>query len=62
MGVPKKRTSKMKRDQRRSGNNTLKFAVQLNACPNCGASVQPHRVCPACGFYKAQKVAAGKAD
>jgi large subunit ribosomal protein L32 len=62
MGVPKKRTSKMRRDRRRAGNNGLKFAVQLNACPNCGAAVQPHRVCPACGHYKAQKVTAGKAD
>jgi len=62
MGVPKKRTSKMRRDRRRAGNNKLKFAVQTNACPNCGAAVQPHRVCPACGFYKSKKVSPGSAD
>jgi large subunit ribosomal protein L32 len=62
MGVPKKRTSKMRRDRRRAGNNKLKFAVQLNACPSCGAAVQPHRVCPACGVYKAKKITAGSAD
>ncbi len=38
MGVPKKRTSKMRRDKRRSANNKLKSAVQLNACANCGAT------------------------
>jgi large subunit ribosomal protein L32 len=62
MGVPKKRTSKMRRDRRRAGNNKLKFAVQVSACPNCGASRMPHRVCPACGFYDSKKVAAGSAD
>jgi large subunit ribosomal protein L32 len=51
MGVPKKRTSKMRRDRRRAGNNSLKAAVQTIACSNCGAAVLPHRVCPACGFY-----------
>ena len=62
MGVPKKRTSKMRRDMRRAGNNKLKVPVQVNACPNCGAATQPHRVCPACGFYKGKKVSAGSAD
>lgn len=62
MGVPKKRTSKMRRDRRRAANNKLKSAVQLNPCPNCGTSVMPHRVCPSCGFYKGKKVSAGSAD
>lgn len=62
MGVPKKRTTKMRRDRRRAANNSLKSAVQTIACPNCGAAVQPHRVCPACGQYKGKKVLAGKAD
>jgi large subunit ribosomal protein L32 len=62
MGVPKKRTSKMRRDRRRAANNKLKSAVQVVACPNCGAAVMPHRVCPACGFYKGKKVSSGSAD
>lgn len=62
MGVPKKRTSKMRRDKRRAGNNKLKSPLQLNACVNCGAATQPHRVCPACGFYKGKKITAGAAD
>jgi large subunit ribosomal protein L32 len=62
MGVPKKRKSKSRRDRRRAAVNTLKSAVQVNTCSNCGAAVQPHHVCPACGYYKAKKVAAGSAD
>ena len=62
MGVPKKRTSKMRRDRRRAGNNKLKSAVQVIACSNCGAPVLPHRVCPACGQYGGRKVLAGKDD
>ncbi|MFT3835394.1 MAG: 50S ribosomal protein L32 [Myxococcaceae bacterium] len=62
MGVPKKRTSKMRRDRRRAANNKLKSAVQVIACANCGAPALPHRVCGACGFYDGKKVAAGKDD
>jgi large subunit ribosomal protein L32 len=62
MGVPKKRTSKMRRDRRRAGNNNLKSLVQVNACGQCGAAVLPHRVCPSCGFYKGKKVSTGSAD
>lgn len=60
MGVPKKRTSKMRRDRRRAGNNKLRTAVQVIACPQCGAKVMPHRVCVACGHYGKKQVTAGK--
>ena len=62
MGVPKKRTSKMRRDRRRAANNKLKQGVQTIACPGCGAPVMPHRACPACGQYKGKKAIAGSAD
>jgi large subunit ribosomal protein L32 len=62
MGVPKKRTSKMRRDRRRAANNKLKTSVQVIKCANCGAPTMPHRICPACGFYNGKKVARGKAD
>jgi len=62
MGVPKKRTSRMRRDRRRAANNKLKSAPQTNECPNCKAPIRPHRACPACGFYKGRKVASGTAD
>lgn len=58
MGVPKKRTSKMRRDRRRAGNNKLRTAVQVIACPNCKEPVLPHRACAACGHYAGREVIA----
>lgn len=35
----------------------IKAAVaQVQACPNCGAPQQAHRVCPSCGQYKGRQV------
>ena len=62
MGVPKKRTSKMRRDCCRAGNNKLKTAVQVIKCSNCAAPTMPHRICPACGHYDGKKVARGTSD
>jgi large subunit ribosomal protein L32 len=56
MGVPKKRTSKMRRNRRRAANSNLKVAVQVIACPKCKEPVLPHRACAACGFYKGREV------
>lgn len=56
MGVPKKRTSKMRRDRRRAANNNLRSAVQVSKCPNCKEPVMPHRACSACGHYKGREV------
>ena len=25
-------------------------------CPQCGATIQPHRVCTKCGYYKGNEV------
>lgn len=58
MGVPKKRTSKMRRDRRRAANNKLGAAVQVNACPKCREPVLPHRACAACGHYAGREVMA----
>lgn len=58
MGVPKKRTSKMRRDRRRAANNPLKAAVQVTKCPKCKEPVLPHRACSACGYYKGREVIA----
>ncbi len=63
MGVPKKRTSKMRRNRRRAANNKLAGGpVQVIACANCGTAVMPHRVCAACGYYDGKKVKAGRDD
>ena len=59
MGVPKKRTSKMRRDRRRAANNNLRAAVQVISCPNCKEPTRVRhtvlddgrrvRVCSHCG-------------
>jgi len=56
MGVPKKRTSKSRRDRRRAANNKVRHAVQVIFCPKCKEPVLPHRACAACGFYAGRKV------
>ena len=33
-----------------------KEAPSITVCPNCGASIAPHRVCTKCGFYKGKQV------
>ena len=49
MGVPKKRTSRQKRDQRRASNFKA-VAPNVTACTNCGEPVLSHRACPKCGL------------
>ncbi|MGQ0504097.1 MAG: 50S ribosomal protein L32 [Myxococcaceae bacterium] len=61
MGVPKKRTSKMRRDRRRAANNKLGSPVQVIQCPKCKEPVLPHRACAACGHYKGREVIAAEA-
>ena len=50
MAHPKHTISKQKRDKRR----THDFAPvpTLSVCPNCGATVMYHRVCPECGYAR----------
>ncbi len=50
MAVPKRRTSRSKRDMRRANHDKV-TAPSLTRCSNCGETQRPHRVCPACGFY-----------
>ncbi len=49
MAVPKRKTSKSKRDKRRTHDN-LK-PVNISDCPRCRSKKLAHRVCPECGFY-----------
>ena len=54
MPVPKKRTSRSRRDMRRAHDFiTPKLTV---VCPNCAAPTLPHHVCMSCGFYKGRSV------
>ena len=56
MGVPKRKTSRSRRDKRR---NHQRLAVpSLSTCSQCGAAQLPHRMCPSCGFYKEREVVA----
>ena len=55
MAVPKKKTSKQRRNLRRSSVWKLE-APNLVTCPKCGEYKLPHRVCRACGTYKGREV------
>jgi len=61
VAVPKRRTSRAKRDQRRAHHDKV-TAPQLIECPNCGDMMVPHRVCPSCGHYKERAVVEKKGD
>jgi len=54
MANPKRRTSKRRRDQRRS-HDALPITTST-ACPNCGAPRRPHRACVDCGWYDGKQV------
>ncbi len=54
MAVPKRRTSKAKRDKRRSHDALV--APGRSVCPQCSAPKLPHRVCPSCGSYRGRTV------
>lgn len=50
MAVPKRKTSKTRKNWRRA-HHALAAPGRAN-CPNCGASRLPHRVCGSCGHYR----------
>lgn len=60
MAVPKHKTSKARRDKRRSAVWKLK-APSFSTCSHCGELVSPHRVCSNCGYYKGVSVIAKEA-
>ena len=59
MANPKKKHTPMRRDMRRSHNFKL-TAQSGSICSQCGKGIQPHRVCPFCGFYRGELVLAPK--
>jgi large subunit ribosomal protein L32 len=54
MAVPKRKTSRSKRNKRRS--HDALAAPNWVPCPECDEPKLPHRVCPSCGMYKGRKV------
>ncbi len=55
MAVPKRKTSKARRDKRR--NNVIKMsAPAIVKCSRCGSFKLSHRVCETCGYYGDRQV------
>ena len=54
MAVPKRKTSKARRDKRRATHKLE--APRVNTCPQCGSPKRAHRVCPTCGTYRGREV------
>jgi large subunit ribosomal protein L32 len=54
MGVPKRKTSKMRLRTRKASHRWQ--APQLNKCTQCGSTVASHTACPSCGYYKGRQV------
>lgn len=54
MGVPKRKTSKARRDKRRA--NHAIAVPALARCPQCSELRLAHRACPNCGYYKGRLV------
>ncbi len=54
MAVPKRKTSKARRDKRRA--NWKLTVPTLVECTQCHEKKVPHRVCPECGYYNGKAV------
>ena len=55
MAVPKRKTSKARKNKRRS--NVWKMdAPALVKCPHCGDYKRAHRICGNCGYYNRREV------
>ncbi len=54
MGVPKKRTSRARRDKRRAHHALV--PVNAIVCPTCGEPMMRHRACGNCGHYRGRSL------
>ncbi len=54
MAVPKRKTSKSKRNMRRAHDGITVSA--MSECPECGEMMRPHHACQSCGQYKGREV------
>lgn len=57
MAVPKRRTSRSKRNMRRANHDKV-TAPNINPCSNCGEATVSHRACASCGHYKGREIIA----
>jgi large subunit ribosomal protein L32 len=53
MPNPKRRHSSQRRDKRRTHYKAI--APTVAVCSNCGATIQYHRVCGECGYYRGKQ-------
>ncbi|MBP9752800.1 MAG: 50S ribosomal protein L32 [Proteobacteria bacterium] len=58
MAVPKKKTSKSRRNMRRS--HHALDDITIGECSNCGAKKLPHHLCDSCGYYKGIQIVKAK--
>ena len=54
MGVPKRKTSKMRLRTRKAANRF--HAALLQLCGQCGSRKPGHVACPSCGYYRGRQV------
>ncbi len=54
MALPKHKTSKSRRDKRRTHQKTT--GPNVSPCPHCGEGKLSHQVCPSCGKYKEKTI------
>lgn len=55
MAVPKRKTSKARKNKRRASSYRLNKATVVE-CPQCHEPKEPHRICRNCGYYKNREV------
>jgi len=54
MAVPKRKTSKSKRNMRRAHDKIT--GPNVISCSQCGEAKLPHHACPNCGTYKGRTI------
>ncbi|MCA9769760.1 50S ribosomal protein L32 [Candidatus Dependentiae bacterium] len=60
MPVPKRKTSRSRRDKRHANKGIKQQA--FTQCHNCQEFIAPHVICKACGYYKGTKILATKSE
>jgi len=60
MAVPFRRTSKTTKRMRRT--HYKLHVTGVTTCPNCGAMIKSHTICPKCGYYDGKQVLKGKSE
>ena len=61
MAVPKKRTSKRRKNMRRS-HHAIKYNAAVTICNDCGEMKLSHHLCEGCGSYRGRKVISLEAE